>query len=86
MNPKEISAATCAIYDPADSSVQLVHTVVRIGGGKPPDQAAVEAEAREILATIKRDRPGLSSLHVKEDALSPGGPYRIVRGKLTTIE
>lgn len=86
MFKKPIEAATCAIYDPADSSVQLVHTVVRIGAGKAPDQAAVEAEAREILATFKRDRPGLNALHVKEDALSSGGPYRIVRGQLTTIE
>lgn len=86
MPQKPIQAATCAIYDPADSSVQLVHTVVRIGGGKAPDQAAVEAEAREILTTVKRDRPGLSTLHVREDAVSPGGPYRVLRGKLTTIE
>jgi len=86
MLQKLIKAATCAVYDPADSSVQLVHTVVRIGGGKAPDQAAVEAEAREILTTIKRDRPGLTTLHIKEDAVSPGGPYRVLRGKLTTIE
>jgi hypothetical protein len=74
---------TCVLYDPADGSIHLAHTVVLFSGAKAASWKAIEREAREILSSNKRDRPGLKSLRVRANALTPDSAYRVVRGKLT---
>jgi hypothetical protein len=83
MPQKETAQTTCVIYDPADGSILLMHTVVRLRGAAPGAPGADEAEARSILARRNQDRKELRALHVNADDVQPGFGYRVSRGKLT---
>jgi hypothetical protein len=83
MAKKPPATATCVLYDPADGDIHLVHTVVYFPGATPRAWAAVEKEARQILADHQRDRAGLKSMRVNTKAIEPGVSYRVVRGRLT---
>jgi hypothetical protein len=83
MPENETAQTTCVIYDPADGSIVLMHTVVRLRGAAPGVRGADEADARSILARRNQDRKELLALHVKADDVQPGFRYRVSRGKLT---
>ena len=83
MAQKAIAQTTCVLYDPADGSIVLMHTVVRFGGSKLAGRKAAEVEARSIVARRKQHRKELKALHVKADAVQPGVAYRVSRGRLT---
>jgi hypothetical protein len=74
--------ATCVIYDAADGSIVLMHTVVRVRGATPGAPGADEAEARSILARRNQDHKEFRALHVNADDVKPGVTYRVLRGKL----
>ena len=82
MLQKETAQTTCVIYDAADGSIVLMHTVVRVRGAMPGAPGADEAEARSILARRNQDRKELRALHVNADDVKPGFTYRVLRGKL----
>ena len=73
---------TCVLYDPADGSIVLMHTVVTLAGAKPAARKAVEDEARSILSARKWHRKGLRALHPRAGAVKPGVAYEVSRGKL----
>jgi hypothetical protein len=83
MPQKETAQTTCVIYDPADGTIVLMHTVVRLRGAAPGASGADEADARSILARRNQDRKELRALHVSADDVQPGIRYRISRAKLT---
>ena len=83
MPQKETAQTTCVIYDPADGSIVLMHTVVRLRGAAPGVRGADEADARSILARRNQDRKEFLALHVNADEIQPGFRYRVSRGKLT---
>jgi hypothetical protein len=83
MPQKETAQTTCVIYDPADGSIVLMHTVVRLRGAAPGVPGADEADARSILARRNQNRKELLVLHVNADDVQPGFRYRVARGKLT---
>ena len=79
----EKAPTTCVLYDPADGSVVLTHTVVRLRGSTSGGPQDAEDEARAILSRRKPHRPDLKALHVETDAIKPGAAYRVSNGKLT---
>ena len=81
--PQKTPQTTCVIYDPADGSIVLTHTVVRFRGAAPGTPAADEADARSILARRNQDRKELVALHVNADDVQPDFGYRVSQGKLT---
>jgi hypothetical protein len=83
MPQKETAQTTCVIYDPADGSIVLMHTVVRLRGAAPGAPGADETDARSILARRNEDRREFLALHVNADDVQPGFKYRVSRGKLT---
>jgi len=83
MPQTETAQRTCVLYDTADGSIVLMHTVVRLRGAPPAAPGADEADARSILARRNQDRKELRAIHVNADDVQPGLRYRVSRGKLT---
>ncbi len=71
------SDTLCILFDRLTGTIASTHRVITLTGGEAPDQAGIEATARELAVRRGRDVIALDALHVAGHAMDQIGVYTV---------